>query len=157
MFRYPSRSSVSFAEAAKLGNRLDRVNFTSELGENRGLITRPCADLQTLSEPSDFEKLGHGGNDVWLRDRRAVTDVQRPVIVSLAPQVARNELRSRYGPNCTQHLAGLECLVRSICSEVSISKVRRHTLRLRCLLVVYWIGEMFVESEIFFAQQLGSV
>ena len=65
---------------------LKGINQVGELRQNCGLVTRTRTDFQHLLSRLDLKDLGHQGHDVRLRDRLALPDGERMILVGLALQ-----------------------------------------------------------------------
>ncbi len=65
-------------------HELNGDDIASEAGEDRGLITRPSANLEDMLVAIEGQRLGHDADDERLRDRLAFADGERGVFVGEA-------------------------------------------------------------------------
>ena len=87
----------------ELGEPLDRDDLRAELGEHRGLVAGAGADVERLLSGPERERLADLGHHVGLRDRLAVTDRERRVLVCAAPLGLGHEELARDALHRVEH------------------------------------------------------
>ena len=85
----------AFPLLGQLLDDFDRENLLRQLREDRRLIAKPGADLEDLVVLLDREQVCHKRDDEWLRDRFAIADRQRQILVGPFLQLDRNEVMAR--------------------------------------------------------------
>ena len=93
---YPASASVARAPLGELGDALDRDHLRSELGEHGCLVSRAGADVEDALAPLQGEERADRRDDERLRDRLAVSDRKRAVVISMRAQ-ARPARSARAG------------------------------------------------------------
>ena len=81
---------------------LDRDHLASELREHRSLVPRAGADVEHLLTAPERERLADPRDHVGLRDRLAVADRQRGVVVGAIAEALRDEQLARHALHRTE-------------------------------------------------------
>ena len=81
----------------------DRIDAAAKPGEDAGLITRARTDLQHLIAVCQLQRLGHLGDDGWLRNRLPFGDGQGDVLPCLKLRSLKDESFARNGFDRREH------------------------------------------------------
>jgi hypothetical protein len=87
----------------QLGHALDGAHFAAQIGEHRGVIAGPRADLEHALVAIEAELLAQVGHHVRLRHGLAETDRIRMVGVRLRARVAPDEQMPRHAQHGIDH------------------------------------------------------
>ena len=99
-------TELAESPASAVGQRphdLDAVDVRDEASQHRRLIAGAGADLEHAIVRLGIEQFGHGGHDVGLRDRLAVADRERSVVMRARHVRSGNEAISRDIAHRRQH------------------------------------------------------
>ncbi len=97
-----------FALCRKRLDDLDGKDVRCQLRQDRGLVARAGADLEHLRLRRQLQQLGHQRHDVRLRDRLAVADGQRRVVVRTVCRSRRHECVAGNGGHRAQDRRALD-------------------------------------------------
>jgi hypothetical protein len=91
----------------RLGQRwmpLDRLHLRRDLAEHRRRIARAGADLEHAVAGLDLGGFDHQRHDIGLRDRLALADRQRPVLIGEFLEAGLDEHLARHPPHRLEHM-----------------------------------------------------
>ena len=99
----PAQSPLGRARHQLANGRPELEDLLHQPREDRGLVTRACADLEDACVLSQCKRLGHRGNHVGLRDRLPLPDRQRPIGIGQRPVGRVDEFVPRHGAHRLEH------------------------------------------------------
>ena len=104
------------------------VTLRRELVEHGGRVPGACADVEHALGSVELEQRAHRGDDVRLRDRLALADRERRVVVGVARELRRHELLPREPPRARRGRARLRSRGAAAGARPCASAALRHSM-----------------------------